>query len=401
MLKIGVVVDNEFDHDHRVQKEIQLLLNQGHQICVLCFDFGDNYRHYSNFTVVRVKIPKKIKDLLVLLSTNFNFYEQFWVKSIAKFITNFELNAIHTHDLYMSKATHLGIKKSNKKIPLILDLHENYPAAINSYQWATKGWRKYIVQPKKWYIKEASYLKYADYLIVLSNSFKQNLISRYSFLATDAIFVNPNMPNLNSFKHFETQNLHVDYTSSLPTLFYFGVVAKRRGILSILPWMASLLKEGLRFNLLIIGPVDKADKNEFTTLINSKDLKNNITYLPWADVKYLPAYLKKTQIGLAPFEVNAQHDSGVANKLFQYMYGEIPILATPCKAQKELIETNKCGLIYKDYKSFRRNLMLLLDKAYAHELGTNGKKELQNLYKNKEDQQFLKAYELIEKSYFK
>ena len=48
----------------------------------------------------------------------------------------------------MSKASKKGIQKSGVTIPLTLDLHENYPAAINSYQWATKGWRQYIVQPK-------------------------------------------------------------------------------------------------------------------------------------------------------------------------------------------------------------------------------------------------------------
>ena len=118
-----------------------------------------------------------------------------------------------------------------------------------------------------------------------------------------------------------------------------------------------------------------------------------MTYIPWSDVKYLPAYLKKITIGLAPFRVNAQHDSGVANKLFQYMYGEIPILATKCKAQQALIETSECGLLYENEEDFQTQLSRLLnDESLRRQLGTNGKRTLLELYKNQIDKQFLKIY---------
>ena len=393
MLKIGVVVDNEFDHDHRVQKQIRLLQEAGNQVYVLCFDFGNTYKSYSKTNVTRIPLKKKIKDLFVLLSTNFNFYENLWSSHISKWIKENKIDMIHAHDLYMSKAAKLGIDKSGNSIPFTLDLHENYPAAINSYQWAIKGWRQYIVQPKKWYNKESEYLNYANNLIVLSNSFKNNLLDRFSNLNSKNIFVHPNMPDLESFQEFENNNLNVDFSSGIPTLFYFGVVAKRRGIIDLLPWIEKIIKEGHEFHTLIIGPTDKADSIEFKKYIESNILKKYVTYIPWSDVKYLPAYLKKIQIGLAPFEVNAQHDSGVANKLFQYMYGEIPILATACKAQKELIESSNCGFIYNNYDDFKKQLIQLISSSELRDqLGTNGKKSLFQLYSEKADRNFLKIY---------
>lgn len=393
MLKIGVVVDNEFDHDHRVHKQIRLLQNEGHQIFVLCFDFGKAYKEHPTINVTRIPFKKKIKDLLVLLSTNFGFYETLWSRYISKLIKEHQLDVIHAHDLYMSKASKIGIQKSGYSIPLTLDLHENYPAAINSYKWATKGWRKFVVQPKKWFSKESEYLNYATKLIVLSISFKNDLLSRFASLKAEHIFVHPNMPDLESFQSFENDKLQVDFNSNIPTLFYFGVVAKRRGIIDLLPWIEKLLLEGHKFHTLIIGPTDKADIAEFNNHISSELLKSYVTYLPWADVKFLPAYLKKIQVGLAPFEVNAQHDSGVANKLFQYMYGQIPILATPCKAQKELIEQSNCGLIYANFEEFKKQLLLLINSEEARlQLGANGKKSLFKLYAEKADLEFLNIY---------
>ena len=185
----------------------------------------------------------------------------------------------------------------------------------------------------------------------------------------------------------------VEFQPPSPTLFYFGVVAKRRGIIDLLSWIIELLESGKHFHTLIIGPVDKADRSRFQLLLNHPSLKKNITYIPWADVKYLPSYLKKISIGLAPFEVNAQHDSGVANKLFQYMYGEIPILATKSKAQKELIETAECGLLYETQNDFNEQLSKLLNNPKLRgQLGANGKKKLLELYKNNMDKQFLMIY---------
>ena len=272
-------------------------------------------------------------------------------------------------------------------------MHENYPAAINSYEWAVKGWRKYVVQPQKWYKKEGEYLNYADRVIVLSTSFKQNLLARFPFLKSESIYVHPNMPDFESFQAFEKNDYTVEFDSKLPTLFYFGVVAKRRGIMDILPWMIELLEEGNQFHTLIIGPTDKADKTLFQSYIDHPILKDHITYIPWADVKYLPAYLKKITIGLAPFQVNAQHDSGVANKLFQYMYGEIPILATKCKAQQELIESAECGLLYETKEEFKTELKrLIANPSLRQKLGENGKKKLLELYENRADREFLEIY---------
>mgnify|MGYP005817147787 CR=1 FL=1 len=398
-MKIGVVVDNEFDHDHRVQKEIRLLQQEGHTVFVLCFDFNSAYNTYTDVTVDRVKIPRKIRDLLVLLSTNFGFYESLWQNAITKFIKKYDVDALHVHDLYMAKASKTGIKKSKHNIPLILDLHENYPAAINAYEWAIKGWRKNVVQPQKWYQKEAAYLKLADQVIVLSDSFKQDLTKRFPFLNPAHIYVHPNMPDFESYQAFEKTDYSVDFTSHLPTLFYFGVVAKRRGIMDILPWIIELLEEGHTFHTLIIGPTDKADKTTFQNFMEHPLLKNYSTYIPWADVKYLPAYLKKITVGLAPFQVNAQHDSGVANKLFQYMYGEIPILATKCKAQQQLIEDSNSGLLYDTKAEFKEAVKRLIgSEALRKELGANGKKKLLDLYQHNADRQFLNIYKQIPKN---
>lgn len=76
------------------------------------------------------------------------------------------------------------------------------------------------------------------------------------------------------------------------------------------------------------------------------------------------------------------------------MYGEIPILATMCKAQQELIEDAQCGLLYHTQEEFNTQLLQLLEsESLRKTLGANGKRKLLELYHSKADKAFLKLYD--------
>ena len=392
-MRIGVVLDNEFDDDHRVQKQVKQLVQNKHQVYVICFDFGKDYKNYSAFEVIRIPINRTLKNILVLLNTRCFFYEYLWAKNIRNLINRHQLEAIHCHDLYMSRPSKRAIIKSSYNPVLTLDLHENYPYAINTYKWATKGWRKFIVKPKSWFLKEYEYLDYADNIVTLSESFTKNLKQKYPKLNNKKFVAHPNLFDFSNFKKNESYIPETKLEANKVTILYFGVIAQRRGLLKIMPWIESLLNEGLDLHLLIIGPVDKADNKEFKKLLSLPKLSVNHTYLKWIDIKELPYYLKKSAIALAPFEVNPQHDSGVANKIYQYMYGKIPLLASACEAQKELIEDANCGYIFHDSQSFKESLKtLVLNESLRDEFGTNGYRKLIDLYNEKIDEQFIKLY---------
>lgn len=392
-MRIGIVLDNDLDSDHRVLKQIRQLVKNDHQVFVICFDFGNTSQTYSNFTVSRIKIPRSLKNLLVLLNNRTFFYEYLWIQNISRFLLKYKIEALHCHDLYLSKPSKKGIEKSKKTIPLTLDLHENYPYAINTYQWAIRGWRKYVVQPKKWFEKELEYLEYADNIITLSGWFANYLQKKYPSLKSKKFVVHPNLLEYDSFQKNQNNTPETEFQSPLSTLFYFGVIAKRRGIMEVIPWLEEALGRGLKFHLLLAGPTDNADQKELEELLKLPNLKNNFTYIPWIDITNLPYYLNKCDIGLAPFEVNPQHNSGVANKIYQYMYGKLAILATACKAQKELITDTECGYIYEDKESFLDYLRILLTNHESRKhAGANGHKKIIQLSEEKVDEAFLELY---------
>jgi glycosyltransferase involved in cell wall biosynthesis len=395
-MRIGVIVDNDLNDDKRVLREIELLKGNGYEIFVLCFGFnGKTCKKIEGINVTRIKISKRIKDFLFFFLNTIPVYEWLWSSRIKNFIITNKIKCLHTHDLYMTEASRSGIQKSGRNIPMVLDLHENYSYAVTTYNW-TKGFlRNLISQPLKWQAKEKKLLSYPSRIVVLSDEFRDHLLSKYDFLLAENFCAFPNVPDLEQMQKFKVEREIIPIAKKAPVILYFGVVAERRGIFNAVNAFKEVIGKGFNADLLIIGPVDRKDRKRFFNTIGIPELKERIIYIPWIDISKLPTWLDFSDICLAPFLRNPQHDSGVANKIFDYMSGKRPIIASDCLPQQKLIEKYDCGIIYRNQKEFSDSLIrLLTDKDLRTKMGENGyhaifsefnlekkKTDLINLYK--------------------
>lgn len=374
-MRIGVIVDNQLTGDIRVLREAAILKKQGHEIFVLCFDFSGNSKDpVSGINISRIRIPRKLKDILFFFMNLVPLYEWMWSVKIRSHILKNQIEILHVHDLYMSRAAHSGIKRSGKKIPMILDLHENYPFTILTYNW-TKGFpRKLLSRPEAWQKKEREYLGYADSIIVLSGDFRDALIGKYPGLNEKKFTVFPNVPDLSQPEYQHKKKIEKPFGNNFPVLFYYGVIAERRGIFDAMRVFKELINEDYPVNFLLIGPVDKKDRILFTEM--KGDLPaDRIHYIPWINSKEFPGYLEISDICLAPFHKNPQHESGIANKIYDYMLGGKPLVASNCVPQQNLIEECNCGIVFDNIKEFHDSIIMLLnDEPLRKQMGENGKK---------------------------
>jgi glycosyltransferase involved in cell wall biosynthesis len=382
MMRCGIVVDNELNSDVRVLREIGILKEQGFEIFVLCFGFRKPYdNHLPGVNITRIKISKKIKDFFFFLLNTIPAYEWFWASRIKKFIVSNKIEVLHVHDLYMARASFNGIKSSKKTIPLILDLHENYSFTVTTYNWTKGVIRSLISRPELWKQKERKYLEFADRIIVLSSDYRDLLISRYPELSASRFTVLPNVPDLAQASLKPANVVISPFTNGFPVIFYYGVIAERRGVFDSLEVFKILIKENYQVNFLLIGPVDKKDKPYFLKLINNELFSGYIRYIPWINATELSGYLNIIDICIAPFHKNPQHESGVANKIYEYMLGSKPIIASDCIPQQKLIEKHNCGLIFHNIAEFHDAIIKLLnDRSLRKKLGENGKNAILREY---------------------
>lgn len=347
-MRIGFILDGNFKTDNRVINEARILEDRGHTVFVLNPGIKNQpvFESYSQgIKIVRFGLRKKWLNWFFALENIIPFYDLIWSSATKSMIGRYNIESVHAHDLYLARAGHMAAKK--RKIPLVVDLHENYPAAVMEYKWANRFPSRIVVRPQQWGRKEREYLSYASSIIVLSNTFKTDLVKRYPLLNPTRVFIYPNVPDADSLLSFPVNDRVFEKNNRL-VLFYFGVISRRRGIITSIEALRKLLPRHPYLHLLLIGPVDRAEKAEFEQLICDRTVKENITYFPWKDIGELPSYLACSDICLSPLLRNPQHDSGVANKIFQYMLFEKPLLVSDCLPQKEIIEETMCGRYFRN-----------------------------------------------------
>ncbi len=345
MKTIGVILDNDYTIDVRVINEVRFLKGQGFDIHVICpnFEAKPLVENIDGINIHRFNMSKSLKDKLFGIMNVLPIYELLWIKKVREFVKQVSPDYLHAHDLFMAKIAYKG---GCGKIPVVLDLHENFPAAILSYKWSSKFPHKLLSLPKLWKHKESKYLNYASKIVVLSNTFKQYLAKKYANINPDNVYVYPNVPDVKQLLSFPI-NENILNKKNKFTLFYFGGISERRGIYTSFEAIKILSKKFSNIHLLLIGPVDGHEKKIFDKFLNDDTIKDFVTYHPWKDISEFPSFTLASDVCLSPIEKNEQHESGVANKIFQYMLFEKPLIVSNCLPQKEIVEQHHCGLSFE------------------------------------------------------
>lgn len=382
-MRTGFILDGNFVNDPRVVNEARILEKAGHRIFILNLpvkDAGPVLDYSSNIFLIKASFSKKTSNYLFACENLIPLYDLFWYLEIRNLVKKYKIEVLHAHDLYLAKAAGRVAKESG--IPLIIDLHENYPAAINDYRWANRFPARMIVRPGRWKKKEKKYLQYADSIILLSINFRDNLITKYPWIDPSIIFIYPNVPDINKLLSCKIDK-EIFPAVDKEVVFYFGVISKRRGILTAVQALEAALPAYPRLHLLLIGPVDKSEKEELLKVFRKDNLKDHLTYYPWKDISELPSYIECSRICISPLLKNPQHESGVANKVFQYMLFGKPLLVSDCIPQLEIIRKTGCGLVFKsgDPSDMASGLSeLLSDPEACRRMGEKGRKAILEEY---------------------
>jgi glycosyltransferase involved in cell wall biosynthesis len=399
---ILMVVDNEFYGDSRVDNEARLLVRNGFKVIVICFTFGKlpTFQKINEIEIQRVKINKKIKNILFGIVNTLPIYNYLWAYLLKRICKKVTINVIHAHDLYMAKPASIVAK--SLKIPFVVDLHENYPEVIKVYQWANKPLNKLIAQPNKWKRLEGKYLQEATRIITLSESFSNDLHIEYKSIQKSSFWVYPNVPDVEEMLSYKVGKTILNNDNYF-NITYFGGISSRRGIYTCIEALKMLIPIHKNIRLVLIGPVDGHEKKSFETAIVEESIKNNIMHIPWIDISLLPSYINDSHICLSPIVKNAQHDSGVANKVFQYMLFSKPIIVSNCTPQKQIATETNCGLVFESENAVdlkEKILVLYNDENLGISMGQNGNRAVLEKYNTKHFGDILaqKYWELIDYS---
>jgi len=376
-MRIGMILDDVFPPDPRVENEAITLINGGYDVFLFCLHNGNQK---TNDLINGIKIRRykfsKLTYKLSALSYNLPFYKMIMTPKISHFIKENAIDVLHIHDIRIAGAVFSSNKKHQLKI--VLDLHDNIPENMKFYPHLQKFPGKYIISPKKWKKKEKEFILKSDKIITVSPNFAKDIIEKNNIEKEKMILV-PNTVRKSFFKEAIYSDVIKEKYSNKYVVLYLGDTNIRRGLLTAIRATEFLSKQIANFKLVIVGSntTDSILKEETKKL----NLESFIDFEGWQDVSLFPSYIVASNICISPLYRSIQHDVAYANKIFQYMSFGKPILVSNAIAQKEIVERVHSGLVHEeknkdDFSS--KVLELYQNKEKAEELGKKGKQFIEN-----------------------
>jgi glycosyltransferase involved in cell wall biosynthesis len=96
----------------------------------------------------------------------------------------------------------------------------------------------------------------------------------------------------------------------------------------------------------------------------------------------LMAFVYHGQIGYDGSHASEHTHVTMPNKVYDYMAFRKPVLVSDCRPMKRLVETHRCGLVFRsqDAEDLVEKVLQLRDSALRAELGENGRKAVEERY---------------------
>ncbi|MFD2515533.1 glycosyltransferase family 4 protein [Pontibacter locisalis] len=376
-MNIGMILDSTFPPDPRVENEALSLIRNGHSVYLYCLDYTHSLPEYeviNRIHVHRQRLPKHLYSFSALAYT-IPYYHASLKKSIAKFVTDNGIQALHIHDIQVARSVISVAKKMN--LPTVLDLHENRPEIMKHYAHVKSFLGRLLIYPSLWKKYEYKYIKKATKVIVVTEDAKEYYLERIA-VDPDKIYVVPNTVRKEFYTNYEVQEDIIQKYKDTFNILYLGDTGLRRGIVTAIKSLKYLIDKIPNVKLVIVGKsiTDPLLKE----LITELGYEKYVDLTGWKNFELFPSYILASHIGVCPIHKNIHHETTYANKLFQYLAFGKPIVVSDCKAQANLVTKYNCGLIFKDQdeEDFAAKVLELYeDKSLYQNQSANGKKAIE------------------------
>ncbi len=380
-MKIGMLLDNVFPPDDRVSKEAITLVNNGHQVFLLCYNNGyqKNTELWKGIhiqrTVISFNFGKKLLGLIFILP----FFKLLWYYEIKKFVRKYHIDVLHVHDLPLCKPSLLV--KSEFKIKLVCDMHEDFADWILNTPLYTQGIKKYLKYFQSWKKYEKNCLSNCDLVVGVSEPLVNKMITDYNLNKNKVINL-PNTPDLSTFDLTKIDHSIKSEMDSYYNVIYSGMIDELRGLQYIIPLINKIINHIPNFRLILVG--SGKYENELKILSNKYNVEKYLYFTGFQPIEKLAAYIAFSKIGIYPQKKYKGIDETIPTKLYQYCAMGIPVISSDHLLPREFIFNNNCGFLINFEKSpeqfVEKVIYLYTNELHRQEMGLNGKQAVMNFH---------------------
>jgi glycosyltransferase involved in cell wall biosynthesis len=399
-----ILADRDFPPDIRVEKEIRALTSATYQVTILCKSANARQsKDYGESSLI-VRVPKQdgvIRKANTLYRV-VTFIDKYWARHIDQIIRAQKIDLLHVHDLPML-GTALKVGKKNN-LPVIADLHENYPAALRYYKKGAslgarlKQWL--IFNPDRWQGYETRSTHNADHILVVVDEALERLAN--TGIRVSKITVIENYVDVDLLESFPIDDELINqYRNDFVIMYIGGFGGEHRGLDTAIKAMPGIKNKISKARLLLVG--DGSIKPTLEQLVSDLSLEDNVTFVPWQPFQLVRSYIALGNVCIVPHKSNPHTEATSPHKLFQYMLMGKPVVVSSCKPLQRIVAGEKCGLVFEagSPRHFAEAVCQLEDLAFRSRLGEAGQKAVYKKYNWKRtSDKLIKLYKSFDSTIF-
>jgi glycosyltransferase involved in cell wall biosynthesis len=352
-MRIGMLLDAVYPTDVRVEKETRALAAAGHEAVVLSYAAPDrpDREAFAGATVLRRPLQDAhdgLAGLLPGLAHVVTGVHRGWAAAIEALLDEEGVDVLHVHDLPLARtALTVGERRG---VPVVLDLHENWPEALRLYRAADRlseradpRWllTRVLNPVVRWKRIERDAVRRATRVITVAEEAGEHYVDDCG-ADPGAVRVVSNYVRLESFagEHDPAPGFDGEFVVS-----YVGSLGgEHRGLDAVVRAMPAVRERVPNARLVIVGGgvAYMAHLKALTAEVGVEDVVTFAGHVPFEEV---PGYIEASDVCLVPHLSTGHTETTVPHKLFQYMAVEKPVVVTDVAPLERIVEDAGAGVV--------------------------------------------------------
>jgi len=383
------VWDADYPWDVRVEKVCRSL-RRAHEVHLVSRNTRrrSRYERYDGIHVHRLPVlpwlPPRASAALGFPA----FFNPLWLRTISQTARRCGAGLVMVRDLPLA-LTGLLIARA-RRVPLILDLAENYPAMIHDL-CSTGRFRArnlLVRNPRLVRLVERIAVKQADHILVVVDEAKERLLR----MGVDAskITVVMNTPTLTPLTHDADAGAPaIPRAGDELVLVYLGILEVARGLGTVLGALRELRHLRPRVRLVVIG--SGRDERHFREEAGRLGVSDRVEFRGWLDHHEALAAVAACDVGLVPHHVTESWQTTIPNKLFDYMAMGKPVIVSNARPTERIVTSERCGAVFadRDTSGLAEAIVAVADRGLREEYGRRGRAAVRRTYNWETDERRL------------
>jgi glycosyltransferase involved in cell wall biosynthesis len=370
-----MVLQSTYPTDIRVRKEIETLTDAGHDVTLLCRGVSELFTEMESpkrekvhgAQIVRINDRRGTNLILDQAYFNFSFRYPTWERALANLVEERDIDVIHAHDLPIVKSCSIVGGKYN--LPVVADLHENYPAAMTQWRSSWDLKQKLLttafLKPIHRYRRlEKEWLPQTSHIITVTEEMYDHYSAIESIDPNDVSIVR-NMVDKSSFKNTNLENV-LDNGSF--NVVYVGTFGPHRRLETAIRGFSLIVDDHPEAQLVLVGAAaNEHYGKKLRNIVREEGLADKVVFTGWVDIQLVPSYMNDADVGIILHSETEHTNMALPHKLSQYLYMGCPVVVTDRPPLRRIVDKYDCGIVVNDTpESFASAIAELSEESTQH-----------------------------------